>query len=916
MKLHLRLIYLLGVIVPRRLRADWRREWEAELCNREELLSDWDRLGFRGKFDLFRRSTSACWDAILLQPRRVEDEMFQDLRFGLRMLLKHKGFTIAATLSLALGIGANTAIFSLINAALLRTLPVEDPQDLVLFTTVTPRGTDNSYSYPLFENYKRYNRSFTDLITASRPQRMRMTEPGAGPGAESVQGTRVSGGFFSTLGVGVVVGRTLTPEDDSASNPQPVAVISYRFWQDRFARDPGVVGRKITLNDYPFTIVGVAPQGFIGFEVGFSPDLWWPIQMVPQVTPNDRSLKGGAEYLRVMGRLKPGANLQQARVEMDAVFQEHIKGIPAEQAAAFTPLQRRNYFERSIRLDPGASGFSSLRRVIKFPLMILMTIVALVLAIACANVANLLLARASSRRKEIAVRLAVGAGRFRLIRQLLTESMLLAMLSGALGLLFARWGATLLVAYLPDQGVITFDVAPDARVLLFTLAISLLTCALFGLAPAFGATRIDLNSSLKNAVNSGGARSRLGLNKALVVAQVAVSLFLLIGGGLFVRSLQNLKNLDAGFDRENLKLFNLDPGGGYSPEARLDLLKRLRERLDHLPGVQAASLSQLTMISGSRSNHNLIVEGYENRPDEDMKCNHLSVGPKFFSAMGIPLLQGRDFNPQELQAAPIDQQAKGPLPGVALSAVINQTMARYFFGEQNPIGRRFRFREGRLQGAWVQVIGVARDAKYESLREQTPRVFYTSYFQWPPEAYRYPDARMLLRSYGDSAAAAASITRLVREIDPQIQVLNLQSMNDVVDESLVPERIVAQLGGFFSLCALLLACIGLYGVMSYAAARRTQEIGIRMALGARGADVIRMIMRETMLLIGLGVVIGLGAALMAARLVAGLLYGLSANDPFTISLSTLLLLAVAAAAGFLPAKRASRVDPLTALRTE
>ncbi|MGH9937889.1 MAG: ABC transporter permease, partial [Blastocatellia bacterium] len=753
-------------------------------------------------------------------------DLWQDLRFGARMLRKNPGFTIVTALTLALGIGANTAIFSLINAALLRTLPVKDPGRLVVFTTVGPQGTDNSYSYRQIERFNQNNRSFTGIIIASGVSRMRLTEPGAGGQVEAAQATRVSGNFFSTLGVGAVAGRTLTEDDDKASSPQPVAVISYKFWKSRFGLDPGVVGRKITLDDFPFTIVGVAPPGFFGFDVGYAPDVWWPLQMTPHVTPGDNRLRRGAEWLRVMARLKPGVQPEQARAEMDVVFQQYINGISPDQAASFTPTQRRNYFERRIRLDSGATGLvrSHLRRTVTQPLFVLMAIVGLVLLIACANVANLSLARAAGRRKEIAVRLSLGAGRFRLIRQLLTESLLLAALGGALGLLFAQWGVTLLLTYLPQQGSITFDPALDAQVFGFTLAVSLLTGALFGLAPALRATRLDLASSLKNAVGGGAGWSRLALHKSLVVAQVALSLFLLIGAGLFVRSLQNLKNLDAGFDRENVALFGLDTGSGYAPAQRVNLQKQLLERLESLPGARSASLSHVGLLSGSRTTNNIEVEGYAHRPDEDVKCYQLWVGPKFFTTMGIPLLQGRDFSPQELRplaGLPDNQPATGQPPqprlsappSAPLSAVINQTMARYFFGEQNPLGRRFRFREGPLKDIPVEIIGLAKDAKYEDLREQTRRTFYLSYFQWPQEDSRSSEQRMLLRAFSDPSNTAAAIQRAVRELDPQIQALDLQTMNDVVDESLTRERFVAQLGGFFSLCALLLTCIGLYGVM-------------------------------------------------------------------------------------------------------
>jgi predicted permease len=864
---------------------------------------------------------------------RLIEDLWRDLRYGARMLWKNPGFTIVTALTLALGIGANTAIFSLINATMLRTLPVKDPQQLVVFTTVGPQGTDNSYSYRQIERFNQNNHSFMGLIIATRAYRMRMAEPGAGSQVGAVQATRVSGNFFSVLGVDAVAGRTLTEADDNTSNPQPVAVISYKFWKNRFALDPGVVGRKITLDDFPFTIVGVAPPGFFGFDVGYAPDVWWPLQMTPQVTPGDNPLRRGNEWLRVMARLKPDAQPEQARAEMNAVFQRYINEISPDQAAGFTHVQRRNYFERRIRLDAGATGLvrSHLRRLITQPLLLLMVIVGLVLLIACANVANLLLARAAGRRKEIAVRLSLGAGRFRIVRQLLTESLLLAALSGALGLLLARWGTNLLLAYLPRQGTITLDPTLDTHVFGFTLAVSLLTAVLFGLAPALRATRLDLNSAMKSSMGEGTGGSRLALHKVLVVAQVALSLFLMIGAGLFVRSLQNLKNLDAGFDRENVVLFGLDTGRGYTPARFVTLQQRLLERLESLPGVRSASLSDRGLLSGGRTVNNIVVEGYAQRPDEDLKCHQLWVGPKFFMTMGIPLLQGRSFNSQELQPfarlsddQPANSQASQPQSSApanaTLSAVINQTMARYFFGAQNPIGRRFRFSEGGLKNIPIEVIGIAKDAKYEELREQTRRIIYLSYFQWPWEGSESAEQRMeqriMLRTLGDPSNSFAAIQRAVRELDPQIQVQDQQTMNDVVDESLTRERFIAQLGSFFGLCALSLACIGLYGVMSYTTTRRTQEIGIRIALGAQSPDVIRLVLRETLWLVTAGIAIGLGAALAATRLITNLLFGLTPTDPLTIAVAVVVMLTTALLACFVPARRATQVDPIIALHSE
>ncbi|MBO0725487.1 MAG: ABC transporter permease [Blastocatellia bacterium] len=910
-----RMIALIGVVVPRRFRSRWKNEWEAELEYREALLARWDRLDWRNKLALLRRASGAFWDAMLLQPRRLEDEMFQDLRYGARMLLKNKMFTLVATLSLALGIGANTAIFSLINALMLRMLPVKNAQELALFRIYGPHmppGAGYNFNYPLYEMFRDHNQSFSGIITGNNVGRARFVapEPGAGGAIESVQQQRVSGNFFSTLGVNAVVGRTLVESDDNPANAQPVAVISYEFWRRRFGLDPGVVGRQVTVNNTALTIVGVTPSGFFGFEVGAKPELWWPIKVV-----NDQGLRlEGFYWIRVIGRLRPGVSLEQAQAEMDLIFRQQNDEVAAARGGAWTPTQRRNHFERNIRLETGGVGYTSLRQRFRQPLFILMAAVGLTLLIACVNVANLLLARAATRRKEIAVRLALGAGRFRLLRQLLTESVLLSLLGGAAGLLFAPAFLRALIAYLPQQAQTALDVSPDARVLAFTLVVSVITGLLFGLAPAWQATRLNLTASLKDQTGASASRSRSALNKTFVVTQVALSLFLLIGAGLFARSLRNLRALDVGMNYENIVQFSLDTGSGYNAQRRGELYKRMLARLEALPGAQSATLLYFSLLSGGGVSFNVSVPGYTPTPDENVSCNEMAVGPRFFETMKMPILAGRDFGPQD-ERPPVpanSQPGAPPIPSMAgappLYAVINQAMARYFFGNENPIGRRFTTR-----GDWpIEIIGVTKDAKYMNLREQPPRTYYLYYFQLPQRE----GMTFQLRAGGETVDYAAMIGRLARELDPQAQVVGLRMMRDVVDDSLVQERFIAQLGSAFSLFALLLACVGLYGVMSYAVTRRTNEIGIRMALGARGADVVRMVMRETMLTVAVGMAIGLGAALATTRLISNLLFDLSPNDPATIAAAALLMTIVAALAGYLPARRASRVDPMTALRCE
>jgi len=821
----------------------------------------------------------------------------QDLRFGVRILLKSKMFTLVAMLSLALGIGANTAIFSLINTMMLRMLPVKNAQELAIITTIGGNRTLRAFSYPLYEMFRDRNQSFNGVIAGSAVLRARLivNEPGGSGAVETAQQQRVSGNFFSTLGVGAVVGRLLTEADDDPAGAQPAAVISYDFWKRRFGLNPGVVGRRITINDTPLVIVGVTPPRFSGIGVGVRPDLWQPIRV-----SNDPGLsRKTSSWLRVMGRLRPNVSVGQAQAEMDVILQQHLGEFPAAPSGKMAPTAA--ILGKSVRLETGSGGYT-LRNQFGQPLSILMITVALVLLIACVNVANLLMARAAVRRKEIAVRLAVGASRFRLIRQLLTESLLLAMIGGVAGLFFARFCARALLAYLPEQTRVALDVAPDARVLGFTLAISVLTGLLFGLAPAWQSTRGDLTASLKDQTGASAGRSRLALNKLLVVTQVALSLFLLIGAGLFVRSLRNLMSLDTGFDHENLVQFSIDPGGGYNLAQRVNLNKEMLSRLEALPGARSATLSNSGLLSPYGTITAVTIPGDTRRAEENPPCWVLKAGPRFFETMKMPILAGREFGPQDERPAPQGNQSVANAP---LHAVINQAMAHYFFGDENPVGKRFI-----NSGQELEIIGVAKGAKYRNLREPPSHTFYLYYLEQPTSS----DMTLHLRTGGDPIDYAATVQRLVREIDPQLQVVELRTMTDVVAESLMQERFIAQTASAFSLFALLLACVGLYGVMSYAVTRRTNEIGIRMALGATVHDVTRLVMREVMALVVLGVGIGMTAALATTRFVSTMLFGLTPTDPPTLTLATSLMIGVAALAGYLPARRASRVDPMIALR--
>jgi len=845
----------------------------------------------------------------------------QDARFALRMLIKNRLFTAVAVLSLAVGIGANTAVYSLINVLMLRMLPVRSPQELVLFSLIYPERTSYAFSYPLHERLVRGDHSFTGLIAASSMSRARLTvieNEGAG-NIESVQQSQVSGNYFSVLGAEPLLGRVLEESDNKISDPQPVAVISYDFWKRRFGLDPQVIGTKITLNEFRFTIVGVTQPSFFGIEIGRKPDIWWPLAAVPLVSPDNQSLKQNTNWwLRVIGRLRPETEIAVARGELDVIVKQQVEEIINEQPSR--PERARAFREMRLELEPGGTGWTTLRQQFKQPLFILLTVVAVVLLTACANVANLLLALATSRKKEIAIRLAMGAGRWRIIRQLLTESLILSLAAGGVGLLFAKWGSGLLLTYLPPSQTVGLDLSPDVRILALTLLVSILTGIIFGLAPAFQTTKFDLITTLKNQSGLGAGPSRYFLNKSLVITQVALSLFLLIGAGLFVRTFQNLKTLDTGFTSDHLVQFGVQIGSGYTTDRRVTLYKEILARLESMPGVQSATLMGFGLLEGSSVSNRIAVPGRVPAPDEDPVCYVLPAGPRFSETMGITLLSGRDINLQDDYQAVV-QPAREDDKQVGLratqttapqSALINQSMARFFFGEENAIGKRFTYEGGATQGGTFEVIGIVRDAKYSNLRDPAPKTFYPSYFQRPSNR----DQLFELRTFGDFAGLSESIQSTLQQINPKLHIVGLQRMTNLVEQSMTQERFIAQIASFFSLFALLLASIGLYGIMSNSVARRTNEIGIRLALGAQRTDVIGMILRETLVMVVIGAMIGLAAALLATRMVSRLLYGVDANDATTIAMAIMTITVVAFFAAYWPARKASLVDPMAALRFE
>jgi predicted permease len=865
------------------------------------------------------------------------NSLLQDLRYGLRMMRKSPGVTAIAVLSLALGIGANTALFSIVDSLLLKMLPVKEPERLVLFRSVAPRefsaGSYNGNSrtdeagrrimtsFP-FQSYQRMRgqQSALSEIFAFGNVSLNVTADGQ---ADVASGQAVSGNYFAGLGVQPILGRTFTDEDDKAA-ASPAAVISYRYWQQRFGGNQQIVGKQINLNNVAFTIVGVTPAGFDGtMDAGSTQDVTIPIAWEPamNVDPKRSYLNGaGVWWLRLMGRLKPGANAEQARGQLENAFlQSVIEHRTARQTEAqasggnavknLDPQQYPRLF-----LDPGGQGEMNSRRQFAPSLYLLLGIVGMVLLIACANVANLLLSRAASRQKEIALRLALGASRWRLIRQLLTESVLLSIMGGTFGILFALWikDGLLSVGVWGGRGMRALEPQLDWRVLGFTFGLSLLTGLVFGLAPAWRSTKLDLTPTLKDSGRSSSASTRSLLSSSLVVLQVSLSLLLLIGAGLFVRTLLNLQRVDPGFNPRNLLLFNIQPGLiGYKDEKLAQLYQQLGERLEAVPGVQAVTFSRTALLSQSMSSRNVYLRrDLSAPPDSEGRIKASGEGyihnvrENFLETMEIPLLAGRTFKPQD--------DAKTPKV-----AVVNQTFASKYFPGENPIGKRFTFDSTKPDE--VEIVGLAKDAKYARQRDEIPPTAYSS---WRQELGVMRGATFELRTSGDPAAAVTAVRQAVREVDANLPLNSVKTQIEQADETLRMERLFAKLMTLFGLLAQQLAAIGLFGVLAYAVSRRTHEIGIRMALGAGRGDVLRMILRQGMTLALLGVVLGLTGAYVLTKYLESqlnlqsMLYGVKVNDPLTYGVIAAGLTLVAAVACFIPARRATKVDPLVALRYE
>lgn len=813
----------------------------------------------------------------------------QDIRYALRALRGSPGFAAVAILSLALGIGANTAIFSLIDSVILKTLPVAHPDQLLQVTM----GKDGSFTNPIWEQVRDRQDVFSGVF-AYGGARFNLA---AGGEARYAQGNYASGQFFDTLGLHALIGRTFSVADDKRGCPS-TAVLSYGFWQRQYGGRVDVVGKNISLDNHPFEILGVLGQGFTGIDVGSEMDLYVPVCAEKVIHGEFTSLdQRSSWWLRVIGRPKPGVSASQAQARLKILAPRVFEAtVPKHWKAD----DQAEYRRRSFDTQPAANGLSFIRKQYRPALMVLMAIVGVVLLIACANVANLLLARSAARQREIAIRIALGSGRGRLVRQLLTESLVLSLSGAALGILFAQWGARLLVGFLSlGQNKVFLDLSVDLRVLAFTAGVSILTALLFGLAPAWRGTAVNPQSAMK--ANGRGVieGSKFGLGKALVVAQIALSLVLVVGAGLMLSTFFRLETLDPGFDREHVLLVDVDlRNGNYPQERRGAAMREMLEHLRALPGVLSASVSNMTPVSGSFWNENLEIEGYASKGRDDTLVYFNEVSDRYFETLRTDLIAGRDFNNHDTPESP-------------KAAVVNQTMAKKFFADRNPVGRRYRTQFGNEMGPWTEIVGVVKDSKYGSLREDIlPTAFMAASQDATPMWYTF-ELRAAGLPTGLIAGAKSAIAAVNRDVSLQFKTLALQ-----VDESIARERLLASLSGFFGALALALSMIGLYGVMSYNIARRRNEIGIRMALGAEQSRVLRMVLREIAVLIAMGLAIGLIAAIGATRLVASFLYGTRANDPWTLSFAAGFLALVAALAGFVPARRASRLDPMNALREE
>lgn len=830
--------------------------------------------------------------------------LLPDLRFAFRGIRRNPLFAAVAILSLALGIGANTAIFTIMDQLMLRQLPVKDPEQLVmLFQRGSHNGNnmgDRMHSYPIYQDFQQKAQPFSEVLC----RRWGSTSISVDNTTELVDAEMVSGNYFTMLGVKPAAGRVFSSkEDDRTFMGHPVVVLSYDYWVTRFARDPKAIGKKILVNNYPMTIVGVSAQGFAGLDPARSPHIRVPVLMVKAIVPEWTWFDPGdrrSRWVQVFARLKPGYTAESAAAPAQGLFTQirrYEMTLPA--ANHWSNYQRDRFMQGTVHVEKAMTGYSRLRNSFSTALIVLMCMVGLVLLIACANVANLLIARAFARQKEIAVRLSIGASRSQLVRQLLVESLVLSIAGGLAGIGLAIAMTRALLAIIPTEGnVLLIDPHPDLRVLAFTLILTVLTGVIFGLLPALRASRPDPWTTLKDAVGSiAGQGGSLFLRKGLVAAQVALSFLLLFGAGLFVRSLQNLKSTDTGFDQiDNLITFQVSPAlTGYDAPRAVHFYDQLLQNIRAVPGVKSAGHASVALLSGDEWDSSTQVEGYQAKDGEDMQAFMNSLSPGYFQTMGVKLLEGRDFD------------ARDYVPDAKV-AIVNRKFAEHFFKNKSAVGRHLgRGRPGsKLE---TEIIGVVEDSLYEGPRQGVRRqVFVPHYGSFGVAFY--------VRSNLGSSQMYPALRNEVRKLDAAMPIYSMKTLSDQLDQTLLSERLIAILSAGFGALATLLAAIGLYGVMAFVVTRRTKEMGLRMALGAPRTTVLWLVMKEVLMLLAIGLFIGIPSALGLAQYVSSQLFGIQPRDPVLAGSTVLLLAVISAAAGLIPAHRASRIDPILALRYE